>query len=113
MSSLLQEWGIPPNAILTEENSVNTRENATRSYDLLSVRNIRKIILVTSAIHMPRAVAAFRNVGFEVVPAPADFRTGWDRDDMDWLPDPRSLTITKQALREWMGLWIYRLGGWV
>ena len=112
MSNLLQEWGVPPNAILTEESSVNTRENAIKSSDLLSVRHVGKIMLVTSATHMPRAVATFRKMGFEVVPVPADFRTGWDRDDMDWFPDAGSLAITKQVIREWIGLWIYRLNGW-
>ena len=112
MSGLLQEWGLPASAILTEENSVNTHENATMSFELLSVRRIRRIILVTSAIHMPRAVATFRKAGFEVVPAPADFYIGWGGDYTHWIPDAGSLISTELALREWVGLWVYQRRGW-
>ncbi|HUX44442.1 MAG TPA: YdcF family protein [Terracidiphilus sp.] len=112
MSGLLQEWGLPASAILTEEKSVNTHQNATMSFDLLSARKIHKIILVTSAIHMPRAAATFRRAGFEVVPAPADFYTGWDGDDLSWIPSCDNLESTEMALREWVGLWVYRSRGW-
>ena len=112
MSGLLQEWGLPASAILTEENSVNTHENATMSFQLLSARKIRRIILVTSAIHMPRAVATFRKAGFEVVPAPAAFYTGWGGDDLPWIPSSDNLDSTEMALREWVGLWVYRCRGW-
>ena len=60
-----------------ETGSINTRENALDSYGLLAPRGIRRIILVTSALHMPRAAVAFRKAGFDVIPAPADFVTGW------------------------------------
>jgi uncharacterized SAM-binding protein YcdF (DUF218 family) len=112
VSSLLQEWGVPAGAILTEERSVNTHENAARSYDMLAARGIHKILLVTSAMHMPRAAATFRKAGFEVIPAPADFRTGWDQEPLDWIPNPSSLSDSEKALREWVGLWTYRLRGW-
>ena len=112
MSSLLQEWGLPASTILTEEKSVNTHQNATMSFEVLSARKIRRIILVTSAIHMPRAVATFRKAGFEVIPAPADFYTGWGEDYTHWIPDAGSLTGTELALHEWVGLWVYRHRGW-
>jgi len=115
MSGLLEEWGIPAAAIEVEEASINTRENALFSYRLLSARGIRKIILVTSAMHMPRAAGAFRKAGFEVVPAPADFRTGWGEPNpiFLWLPSAGSLDHSQTALHEWLGLWTYRLRGWV
>jgi uncharacterized SAM-binding protein YcdF (DUF218 family) len=114
MSGLLEEWGIPAAAIEVEEASINTRENALFSYRLLSGRGIRKIILVTSAMHMPRAAGAFHKAGFEVVPAPADFRTGWGAPNpvFLWLPSAGSLDHSQTALHEWLGLWTYRLRGW-
>lgn len=112
MSSVLEEWGVPGSAILTEERSLNTHENAIWSHDLLAARGIHKILLVTSAMHMPRAAATFRKAGFEVVPVPADFRTGWDQEVLDWIPNSSSLKDTERALHEWLGLWTYRLRGW-
>jgi uncharacterized SAM-binding protein YcdF (DUF218 family) len=114
MSGLLEEWGIPAAVIEVEENSIDTRGNALFSYRILSARGIRKIILVTSAMHMPRAAAAFRKVGFEVIPAPADFRTGWEGSNpfLLWLPKAESMELSEKALHEWLGLWVYRLRGW-
>lgn len=112
MCSLIKEWGVPASAVLTESGSANTRENATRSFELLSARGVRRVLLVTSAIHMPRASATFRKVGFDVIPAPADFRTGWKSNALDWLPSPSSLIDSERAVHEWIGLWIYRLRGW-
>lgn len=112
MSSLLEEWGVPKDAILAEGGSVNTHENAIRSQERLAPRNIHKILLVTSAMHMPRAVATFRKAGFDVIPAPADFLSGWDRNALDWIPNPQSMIDSERALREWLGLWTYRIRGW-
>ena len=115
MSRLLQEWGVPSEAILLEDQSLNTKENAQFSYSLLKARGIRHILLVTSAIHMPRAATVFRKAGFEVSPAPADFHTGWsqNRGLFDWLPDATYLARSDSAVREWVGLLVYRLRGWV
>src|SRR5208283_2573709 len=116
MSRLLQEWGVPSEAILLEDQSLNTRENALLSYPVLSTRSIRHILLVTSAMHMQRAAAVFRKAGFEVTPAPADFRTGWGQGDggfldwlSGWLPQASNLQWSDKALTEWIGLLVYRL----
>lgn len=112
MSGVLQEWGVPASAILTESDSLNTRENATNSYALLDGRGIGRILLVTSATHMPRAAAAFRKAGFEVIPAPADFQAGWYQGPMGWIPGAGGLIESAKAIRERVGLWVYRLRGW-
>jgi uncharacterized SAM-binding protein YcdF (DUF218 family) len=111
---LLQEWGIPGVAVIVEDRSVNTRQNATFSYKLLQERGIRRILLVTSATHMPRAAAVFRKAGFEVFAAPADFHTGWGGPAglLQWLPDAGALSSSQIALKEWIGLCVYRLHGW-
>ena len=124
MSRLFQEWGVPAEAILVDDQSLNTRENALFSYSLLNPRGVHHILLVTSAIHMPRAAAVFRKAGFEVTPAPADFRTGWSQGAAGgggggffgrlsgWIPESISLQKSSRALREWIGLLIYRWRGW-
>ena len=66
--SVLEEWGVPESAILVDTRSKNTVENGTFSRDLLASRGIHRALLVTSALHMPRAVAAFRKAGLEVEP---------------------------------------------
>ena len=114
MRALLEEWGVPASSILVEGGSINTHENALFSHQLLSQRGIGRIILVTSALHMPRAAATFRKLGFDVVAAPADFRTGWEEQIsiFNWFPATGELLGSSDALHEWLGLWVYRIHGW-
>ena len=87
MRSILEEWGVPASVILVENRSVNTHENAVFTHRLLESRRINSIILVTSAIHMPRAAAAFRKAGFNVSPVPANFLSGDEPPTLfKWLP---------------------------
>ncbi len=114
MRRLLVEWGIPDAAIEMEGGSINTRENALFSHRLLARRGISRIILVTSAIHMPRAAAAYRKAGFDVVAAPADFQTGWTAPSemFRWMPQSDAIFKSSEAIHEWLGLWVYRFRGW-
>lgn len=64
---LREEVGVP--VALVDDKSLNTYENALYSWRLLQPRGLTRIILVTEAMHMPRAVEVFRQMGFEVVPA--------------------------------------------
>jgi len=114
MRSLLVEWGIPDAALQIEGGSINTHENALFSYRLLAGRGVRRIILVTSAMHMPRAAAAFRKAGFDIIPAPADFQTGWEAPStiFRWMPQSDAFVNSSKAIHEWLGLWVYRLRGW-
>jgi uncharacterized SAM-binding protein YcdF (DUF218 family) len=64
---------------------------------------------------MPRAAGAFRKAGFEVIPAPADFHSGWGEGTTieKWLPTANNLVKSDAALHEWLGIGIYRLRGWM
>ena len=114
-AALLESWGIPESAILTETESTNTYENATFTKLMLEQHDLDRILLVTSAMHMPRALAAFRSVGIQATPAPTDFEasrpgvTGLDR----WIADPGSLAVTTRALKEFAGWIVYRQRGWI
>jgi uncharacterized SAM-binding protein YcdF (DUF218 family) len=114
MREILEEWGVPETAILVEGGSINTQENALFTRKLLEPRGIGRVILVTSAIHMPRAAATFRKVGFDVVPSPADFLTGWEKQMafFNCFPSSGALVNSSNAIHEWLGLWVYRLRGW-
>ena len=87
-----------------ETSSRNTRENAVATARLLQPLGIRRVLLVTSANHMRRAVAEFEATGLAVVPAPVAARgvapPGW----RGWLPLPDALAGSCAALYELAGL---------
>lgn len=113
MQMFLTDLGVPTNAIRLEERSHNTHENAVFTAEMLREAGITRVVLVTSALHMHRAMAAFRAVGVEAVPAPTDFMV-WDEPDhlLRWLPDVRSFSLNTAVLHEYLGLWVYRRRGW-
>jgi uncharacterized SAM-binding protein YcdF (DUF218 family) len=115
-AELLHAYGIPPDSIIVESNSRNTHQNAINTAGIWRERRFRSGLLVTSATHMPRALASFRKVGLDVAPWPADFR-GHSYplvySVFDLLPDASSLDKTTTAIKEWLGLAVYRLRGWV
>ena len=115
MARLLEEWSISATAIEIEGASINTHENAILSYEMLAPRGIHRILLVTSAMHMPRATGAFRKAGFEVIAVPADFHSGWGESYPleKWLPSAESLHNSDSALHEWLGIATYGLRGWI
>ena len=115
MEHLLLELGVPQEAILREDQSTNTRENCVRSKELLEARGAGDVLLVTTALHMRRAVATCRTAGLAVRAAPTDF---WVADEgsttwLDLAPDPEALLFTHLALRERLGFWVYRRRGWI
>lgn len=114
MRNMLVEWGVPNSAILVETKSINTHENAIFTHQLLESRKINRVILVTSAIHMPRAQATFRKAGFEVHAAPANFLSGDGTmaPVFRWLPVSGAMVNSSNVIREWIGLWVYRLRDW-
>lgn len=111
---LLVEWGAPRESILIEGGSRNTRENALNTKPLIDSIGCRDPLLVTSAAHMPRALAAFRAVGVSATPVSTDVRVV-DRERRaveDFFPDAAALAMTSEALREWIGRVWYRWKGW-
>ena len=115
MSRLLREWGVHPDRIVTEDSSRNTRENAILTKKLLEEKGIKTILLVTSAFHMPRALATFRGVGINAIPAPTDFRiVNYTQPVLlDFLPSAGALAGSTAALREYLGILVYGLRGWL
>jgi uncharacterized SAM-binding protein YcdF (DUF218 family) len=91
-----------------EEQSLNTRENAERSRQMLARESIDAIYLVTHAWHMPRARRAFERAGFKVTAAPTGY-TALTPGLAAWVPSAPALRNTHVALREWLGEVWYRL----
>ena len=111
---LLVEWGVSKEAVFLEGSSRNTWENAVYSKNIINSIHCGSVLLVTSAAHMPRAVAAFKSAGVDVVPVSTDVRVtaGGGFAAVKLLPDARALAMTSEAIREWIGRKFYQLQGW-
>jgi uncharacterized SAM-binding protein YcdF (DUF218 family) len=83
-----------------DDRSRDTAENAQRMAQTAGREGVRRIALVTSAVHMPRAVAAFRRAGFEVVAAPTDFPNASRQPLLQWLPSTDGIALSRAVLRE-------------
>ncbi|QVL50065.1 MAG: YdcF family protein [Thiocapsa sp.] len=94
---------MPRSAILSESQSRNTRGNAEASRALVEPLGIDRVLLVTSAWHLRRAVPLFERVGFEVIPVGADYRAlGTCSGPACWLPSFDALGLTSMA---WKDIW--------
>lgn len=124
MASILVRLGVPESAILLETQSLNTYENALYCKEILAANDINQIVLVTSAQHMPRALASFEKQGLEVIPAPTDYAITQANVDQLWepsftsqvfnlLPSAGNLSATTTALKEYIGIVIYKFRGWI
>ncbi|BFM38321.1 YdcF family protein [Synechocystis sp. LKSZ1] len=120
MATLLQLFGIPKTALLLEPQALNTYENALFSKKILQEQQIKTFLLITSAFHMPRAKLIFEKLGLTVIPTPTDFRTPSLKANpplgamlLGLFPDAKYLENTTLALKEYLGLGIYKLRGWL
>ena len=112
IKDLLVEWDIPASAIELGSGSRNTYENAAEIQDIWRQNGFKSALLVTSAAHMPRAMATFRRLGLPVIASTADVRIVEGADPFALLPDSGALITTTNAIKEWIGLFVYRLRGW-
>jgi len=118
MAAIAEVMGVPTSAIIQESQSFNTRDNAVNTKHILDQRGINRVLLVTSALHMPRSMEIFRKVGLEVIPAPTDFLSVNNENIkglaivLDLLPSAEALKNTTNAIKEYIGLFIYQLAGW-
>jgi len=103
MARAMRRLGVPDSALLLEQHSRDTRDNALFTARLAQARGVRHVLLVTSAVHMPRASLWFRDAGITVtavsVPEPSP-HVG----DARWLPSRGALWRSGRALKEYAGL---------
>ena len=88
---------------LSDGESRDTRENALRSYALLSAQGITRIALVTHDWHMQRSIMQFEAAGFQVLPAPMGYIQPPLRWESYFLPSAGGLEKTRIVLHEWLG----------
>jgi uncharacterized SAM-binding protein YcdF (DUF218 family) len=104
--------GVAHDRITAEEQSRNTIENAVFSRLLADPKPGERWLLVTSASHMPRAIAAFRAAGFPVEAYPVNWHTRGRRDVTELFTSfAGGLAMTDYAVHEWVGLAAYWLTG--
>lgn len=113
MARFLIDLGVPREALLLESASQNTHDNAVNCAAILRQRGFRRVLLVTSALHMPRAMETFRAAGIAAIPAATDFEVmPAPMQLLRWLPDSDALDGSTRAFKEYVGLLIYRWRGW-
>lgn len=104
---LREDFSVPTRWI--ESESVNTAQNAELSAAMLAAAGVKRILLVTDAVHMPRARMIFRHHGLQVTPAATMFLSAGPLDPIDFVPSGRALAASHYGMHEWIGLLWYRL----
>ncbi|MGI9283146.1 MAG: YdcF family protein [Endozoicomonas sp.] len=105
---LKNDYGVEVSWI--ENQSMTTWENAQNSKSILG-DELKTVVLVTHAWHMPRSVMSFKRAGFHVIPAPTAFtwkEIPWQKLSY-WIPRVRNLRVSELALHEYLGLTWYWL----
>lgn len=107
-------FGLPASRIVFENRARNTVENARYSYELVGPNEGDTWLLVTSALHMPRAVGAFRGAGWSVIPYPVDYQSARrPAPIVDLSYDViEELVQLDRVVTEWVALVAYRAFGW-
>lgn len=108
-SALREDFGVPVRWV--ERESRTTFDNAEFSADLLRRDGVKRILLVTDAMHMARSRAVFERAGLEVVDAPTMFFNDQARSPGAWLPSAEGMRRSWYASYELLGLAWYRLRG--
>ena len=101
MREVLVAAGVPADRVVLDSMSRNTREHALNVSAILRARGVTRIALVTSSVHMRRAMRAFSGTGLEVVPAPAPLKVP---AITDWWPRTTALDRSLEAWYEVFGL---------
>jgi uncharacterized SAM-binding protein YcdF (DUF218 family) len=121
MAEFLEMLGIPKEAIITELKAEDTHQHGVYLGPLLRENGYKRVLLVTSAMHMPRSVGVFKKLcpGIEIIPAPTDFRAvdllpmPWYRHIVEFIPTPANLLDFSDAMHEYLGIAYYKLRGWM
>lgn len=123
MANVLTSIGIPSEVIVQEPDSLNTYQNAVNVKKILESRGIGKVLLVTSAMHMPRSIQIFQRQGINAIAAPTDFLVSQGELQelsstpkaaiLNLLPDSNNLQQFTSALKEYIGSFVYSWRGWL
>jgi len=113
---------VPREDLIIQNASFNTEQDAEFSCRLIRESGFQKVVLVTSAFHMPRSVALFEAQGCPVIPAPVDFgitEDSWQNLAhptvqeflINLLPSYSHISTVTKVMKEYFGMWYYHLSG--
>jgi uncharacterized SAM-binding protein YcdF (DUF218 family) len=112
MRDLLIKFGVNSSDLIVENNSFSTYENAVACRKIIEEKNFRRVILVTDASHLPRAVRCFRSQGIDVVPSGCQYRSSHLGIQLPGaLPSIGAARMVQRACHEWEGIFWYWLRG--
>jgi uncharacterized SAM-binding protein YcdF (DUF218 family) len=110
LKSKAVELGINESQILLSNIVANTSEEAEAVAQLISANGIKRIVLITSSFHMPRAKLLFDKQGIDSVPFATDFKaTGQTLSWLSFLPSAWGFGRTSEGIREYIGRFYYKL----
>ncbi len=114
-ATFLNEIHFPDSALIIESASKNTYENGVNVKHLLdSLGYTGKVLLITSAIHIPRALAVFKKQNIQAVAYPADYEQKPKLEYLDYfLPGVRNLNDWQLIFKEWVGYMVYWIKGYI
>lgn len=109
---IYQQMGMPPSRLILERRSRNTWENFVYSKAIANPKPGETWLVVTSAMHMPRAMGIAARLHWRMLPWPSDYLTTGKEKGMDWNSSVAArLDTIEFAVHEWAGLAAYRLMG--
>lgn len=118
LKNMLIDQNIPPEDILVESNSRNTHENAFETVNLLKKKKLmgKSFLLITSALHMRRAMGCFEKEGLKCTSFSTDhyhIASGGSFSANSILPNPDAFLMWQRIIKEWVGTLMYRFTGYL
>ena len=110
MREEIVDGGVPRDRIIMEGGGQTTREQLINVERIVRERRLGRVVLVVSAIHMPRALAGARALGLDAIPSSSATRRVVGHAPF-W-PAYDALRLTRESLYESVAWWYYRLRGW-
>lgn len=114
-ADLLRDLGVSGGDIVARVDSTSTEHDARAVRDVMRSHAISDVLLVTSALHMPRALTTFQAAGIAAWPAPTDYLVTDPpgAGTLRWFPHPGAFHRSGRAWHEYAGMLYYRLRGWI
>jgi uncharacterized SAM-binding protein YcdF (DUF218 family) len=113
LGARLREAGVPQERMILERQSNTTYTQAVQVSGIAKARGLRELVVITSPVHLRRAVAAFRAQGVNAVGFPAAFTSERRLPVRRWLPAAHWTDLTRDAMYDYVAWFYYWSRGWL